>query len=240
MTTSDLVAAVYLKATGKRSTLTSSDEKWLKILAIANDKVDEWQNTPNVDWSSLYNPSLSFSGTITATDTFAIPSTVRKISDTRGDFVRIYWTDGTTYTNFEVVPADRLKDYTTITDDITSTSSSAANVCAQVGTNLVFARTFATTDSEYGGTIKAPVYLYADTLVSATPGAGETTTVPVDIPRWLVYACAGEYVRNDITKQNQYPNLVQEANELLQRMIDDNDAQINEVYIGWSPLGREW
>ena len=221
MILADLVASVYLKATGKRSSLTSSDEKYLKIVELANAFTDVWQNT--ADWSSQYDPDLSFSGTVTATDTFAIPAAVRKISDARGDYVRIWWTDGVNYTDFDVVPADALKRY-----------GAASNVCAQTGSNLIFRRTFTTNDAEYGGTIKCPVYTYAPTL------SGESDVIAVDIPRWLVFMCAAEYVRNDITKQGQYPNIVQEANELMEKMRDDNDAQVNEPDMPWSPLGRSW
>lgn len=220
MILSDLVSGVVLKATGKRSTLTATDEKYLKIVELANQYTDVWQNT--TDWSSQYDPDLSF-GTVTATDTFSVPSTVRKISDARGDTVRIWYTDGVGYTDFGIVPADTLKRYTT-TD----------NVCAQIGSSLVFKRTFASTDSEFGGTIKVPVYTFAATLASASD------VISVDIPRWLVFMCAAEYVRNDITKQNQYPNLVQEANELMEKMRDDNDAQINEPDFAFMPLGRTW
>lgn len=232
MDTQTFIDSVYLKATGKKKTLTSADTPYAKILAIGNRLIRQWAQEPDVDWNSLYNPSLALTATVTATNTFplAAASTIRKISDARGDFVRIHWTDGINFTDFQVVPADTLKRYST-----------SANVCAQVGSSLQFARTFVSTDSEYGGTIKVPVYLYPDTLVASDPGSGESTTVPVDDPEWLVIMSAAEYVRNDITKQNQYPNLVAEGNQYMQRMIDDNNAQVNEVYIPPGVArGRTW
>jgi hypothetical protein len=227
LTTQEFVNAVILKATGKRTILAPTDTKFLKVLGIANGYIDQWQNEKDVDWSSLYDGGLSF-GTVTATDTFAIPATVRKISDTRGDQVRIVWTDGVSYTDFEVVPADTLKRYPN------------SNVCAQIGTNIVFARTFNSEDPEFGGDVQVPVYTFAPTLVSGTPATGETDVVPVDIPAWLVTASAAEYVRNDITKQNQYGNLVNEANQLMERMKDDNDGQVSEPYMPWGPMGQTW
>lgn len=229
MTTSELVAKAYLKAAGKVSSLTSTDTKYIKLLAIANTLIGTWQNEPNVDWNSLYDPDLALVDLITATNTYAIPATVRKLSDARGDYVRVHWTDGVNYTDFNVVTADTLKRYDT-----------TANVCAQIGSNLVFARTFASTDPEFGGTIKLPVYTFAPTLVESAPTTGQTTTVPVDIPEWLVIMTAAEYVRNDVTKQSQYPNLVNEANQLMQRMKDDNEAQISEVHIPFSAAGADW
>lgn len=222
MTASQLVAAVYLKATGKTSSLVSTDTKYIKILGIANDLIHQWENENGVDWTSLYDPNFAL-GTVTATDTFAIPATVRKISDARGDFVRIEWTDGVNYTDYDVVPADTLKRYDT-----------SERVCAQIGTNLVFKKAFKTTDAEFGGSLQVPIYTFAPTL------SADADVVPVDIPRWLVVMTAAEYVRNDITKQNQYPNLVQEGNALMERMKDDNDAQISEPYMPWGAPGSNW
>ncbi len=223
MTTSELVAKAYLKAAGKVSSLTPTDTKYIKILAIANGLIDSWQNENDVDWNSLYDPEYVI-GTITATNSFDLDTdTIRKISDSRGDYVRVVWTDGVNYTDYDVVTPDTLKRY-----------DASATVCAQVGATLKFNKTFATTDSEYGGSIKVPVYLYAEML------SGESDTVPVDIARWLVIMTAAEFVRNDITKQNQYPNLVNEANQLMQRMKDDNEAQISELYIPFRAEGADW
>lgn len=227
MTTQEFVNAVILKATGKRTILATTDTKFIKILAIANGYIDQWQNEKDVDWNSLYTPDLSF-GTVTATDTFAIPATVRKISDARTDTVRVVWTDGVSYTDYDVVPADTLKRYPN------------SHVCAQIGSNLRFEHAFTADDPEFGGDIQVPVYTFVSTLVSGTPGAGETGTVPVDIPAWLVLSTAAEYVRNDITKQNQYGNLVNEANQLMERMKDDNEGQISEPDMPWGAAGQTW
>lgn len=218
MTTADFVAATILKATGEVSTSTSGDDDWNKLLGIGNYYIDNWSNETGTDWNSLYNPELSF-GTITATDTFAIPTTVRKLSDAKGDVVRVDNTDGT-YTEFEIVPADSLKRYYG-----GDKSVSVGNYCAQIGSNLVFNRSFTSDDKEFGGALSVPVYTFPTKLVA------DTDVVPVDIPNWLVTISAAEWVRNDITKQNQYPNLVAEANEIMQRMKDDNEnAQVQTIY----------
>jgi hypothetical protein len=214
VTTSEFVQATILKATGKATVLTSSDTKWIKIVAIGNRLIKKWERL--ADWNSLYTPDYP-GGTITATDSFELDDEIRKLSDTDGDYVRIVnATDSNIYYDYTVVNAERLKQYT------------VGRYCAQMGRNLVFNKIFTTTDPEYGGEIQLPVYLFADELTTAT------SEVPVDDPEWLVCLSAGEYVRNDITKQNQYPNLVTEANEILEIMMDDNDGQIIEVYRPWS------
>ena len=230
MITSELIANVILTATGKVSTSVSGDAKWLKILGIANLKIDDWSNEPEVDWASLYNPAVSL-GTVTATNTFAIPNIltspapaviIRLISSTYGDPVRIIHTDGIAYTDYDIIPFDQLKQYPD------------GEYCTQIGTNLVFNHTFVSTDPQFGGTIQVPALLFPDHLV------GDTDVVPVDNPNWLVYITAAEYIRTDVTRQNQYPNLLGEANQIMGRMKDDNDAQIEYVTSEWCPTAQSW
>jgi hypothetical protein len=229
VTTSEFVAAVILRATGKTSTAVSGDTKWTKVLGIGNLKIQDWADEPGVDWNSLYDPLFSI-GTVTATDTFALDDSIRKISDTKDDYVVVNHTDGTGQTQYQVVAADDLKNYYWGQNK----ESYTGYYCAQIGRNLVFNHKFVTTDPQYGGTILVPVYTYPEPLV------GDSDDVPVDIPNWLVVVAAAEYVRNDITKQNQFPGLIAEANEIMQRMKDDNDAQVQEVHGDWSPLGMTW
>lgn len=229
MTASEFVAATILKATGKTSTATSGDTKWTKVLGIGNFYIDNWQDEPDVDWVSLYDPDYSF-GSVTATDTFSFPAAVRKLSDIKDDFVRIHHTDGVGYTDYEIVPPTHLKHYYTGADK----ENPIGNFCAQVGSDLVFNRVFSAADLQFGGTIKVPVYTFATHLST------DDSTVPVDIPNWLVLMAAAEYVRNDITRQNQYPNLIAEANQVMQKMRDNNDAQVEQVIRPWSAAGQTW
>lgn len=179
---------------------------------------------------SLYDPAYSI-GTVTATDSFDIDlDTIRKISDTDQDYIRINHTDGKSYTDYELVSADTLKQYY----DGQTKQSPTGYYCAQIGATLVFNHTFVSTDPQFGGTIKVPVFLYADHLVNASD------TVPVDNPNWLVAICAAEYVRTDIIRQAQYPNLINEANSLMARMKDDNDAQIVRANMPFSAAGSTW
>jgi len=223
VTTSELVNSVYLKSAGKIPTFTSGSTKWLKIVAIANGYIDAWQNEPGVDWSSLYDPAFSI-GTVSATDTFDLDTDeIRKLSDGRDDPVRIIHSNGTDYTDYEIVPANQLRsDYR------------SGRYCAQIGPTLKFNRAFTSDDPQFGGTIYVPKYGFAEHIEA------DGDDVPVDDPQWLVLMTSAEYVRNDITKQNQYPNLVNEANNLMVSMKDANDAQINSVVTPWRPAGASW
>lgn len=230
MITSELVAQVILRATGKVSTSVSGDAKWAKVLGIANMKISDWENEPGVDWSSLYDPTYSI-GTVSNTDRFDLDlDTIRKLSDAPEDVVRIMHTGGITYTDYEIVPADTLKLYYRGQ----TKQYPKGYYCAQMGASLVFNHTFVSTDPQYGGDIQVPVYLYAEKLVN------DSDTVPVDNAGWLVAISAAEYVRTDIIRQAQYPNLINEANSLMGRMKDDNDAQIEKVHMPWRAAGADW
>ena len=227
MTITELVADVYLKATGKTTTLTTGT-KYDRIIALADFYQRRWSREKAIDWNSLYDPSFSI-GTVTATDRFDLDtSTIRKISDREGDYVRVMWTDGEGYTDYSIVPAEKLKDYY----GGQNKENFSGYYCARIGNELVFNHTFETTDSEYGGDIQVPCYVYADPITSDNP---DTDEIQVDDPDWLVLICAAEYCRNDITRRSRYPELLAEANEAMLRMKDDQASQIDKIDTPWTP-----
>ena len=228
MTGTEAIAGVYLKATGKTATLTSGS-KYTKIIGLLGYYQRRWAREPNVDWNSLYDPAVSI-GTVTATDTFELDtSTIRKISDREGDVVRIVWSDGVGYTDFDVVSIDALREKSLGA----SRENRSGNYCARNGGSLVFNHTFESDDSEFGGEIFVPCYIFPNELDADTL----TEDVQVDDPDWLITRAAAEYVRTDLTRANQYPNLIAEANEIMERMKDDNEAQVTEVGKGWTAPG---
>lgn len=179
-------------------------------------------NEPGVDWVSTYDPAVSI-GTVTATDTFDLDDTIHKISQREGDYIRIVdASDDTVYYDFTLVSPDRLKHF------------SEGNYVAKVGNTLKFNRTFATTDPEFGGTINVPAYVTPDDV------ANSTDDITIDDPNWLVTICAAENVRNDLVRQNQYPNLVAEANELMAKMKENNRPQLETITKTPAALGRSW
>lgn len=228
MTITEAVAATYLKATGK-TTVLSSGNKYNQIIGLLDMYQRRWSREPGVDWNSLYNPAFSI-GTVTSTDTFDLDvSSIRKLSDRQGDSVRIVWTDGVGYTDYDIVSHDALKDYSYGVNK----EGAAGNYCARVGGELVFNHIFTSTDPQYGGDIQVPCYVYPDAITSDNPDSDE---IQVDDPDWLVIRCAAEYARNDITRRQRWPELLGEANEIMERMKDDNDGQITETDRPWTPF----
>lgn len=228
MTITEFVADTYLKATGKTTTLTTGT-KYNRIINLGDYYQRRWAREPGIDWNSLYNSAFSL-GTVTATDSFDIDnSTVRKISDREGDSVRIVWSDGVGYTDYDVVDPVKLKDFSFGVNK----ENPIAFVCAQIGNQLVFNHTFTSDDAQYGGEIFIPCFVFPDEINSDNPNTDE---VQVDDPDWLVTRVAAEYVRNDITRRQRYPELLAEANEIMGRMMDDNGGQIDEVDRPWTPF----
>lgn len=235
MTITEAVADAWLKATGKTTTLTTGT-KYERIIGLLDFYQRRWSREIGIDWASLYNPAFSL-GTVTATDSFDIDtSTVRKLSDREGDTVRIVWSDGVGYTDYDIVPHDKIKDYFYGANK----ESYSGFVCTRMGGQLVFNHEFVSTDPQFGGEIFIPCYVYADQITSTNPNNEE---VQVDDPDWLTTRVAAEYVRNDIVRRQRYPELLAEANEMMQRMKDDEESQIVQVDRPWSPasgLGDGW
>ncbi len=228
MTITEAVAGVYLRATGKTTALTTGS-KFTRIVGLLDYYQRRWANTLGTDWNSLYNPAFSL-GTVTNTDSFDIDSSsIQKFSNRQGDVVRIVWTDGVGYTDYDTVDANKLKDYSY---GVTK-QSPLGWYCAQIGGQLVFNHTFISTDPQFGGTIYVPCYVFPDAIVATDTDNQE---VQVDDPDWLVTRVAAEYDRNDITRRQRYPELIAEANEIMERMKDDNSGQLDTVDHPWTPF----
>lgn len=229
MTISECVSDIYLKAVGKATPPAVGSTKYNRIIGLMDFYQRRWAREPGVDWNSLYDPAVSL-GTVTATDRFDIDtSTVRRLSAREGDTVRIVWTNDIGYTDYSLIDANKLKDYSF---GVTK-QSALGNYAAQIGNQLVFNHTFTSSDSVFGGEIFVPAYIYPEEITDDNPDDNE---VQVNDPDWLVLRVAAEYVRNDITRRQRYPELLAEANEAMQRMKDENDnTQISTVDTPWTP-----
>jgi len=225
MNVSDFVQAVLLRATRKTTTLLTSSAKYAQILALGNYWQRRWANERGIDWHSLYNPLLSI-GKVTATDSFDLDTSIRKLSEREGDVVRIMHSDGVGYTDYDIIPHNKLKDTFWGQDK----ESPNGFYCTRMGDQLVFNHEFVSTDSQFGGDIQVPCYVYTDELVNPTD------EVQVDDPDWLVAMCAADFVRGDVTRRDQYPILLAEANDIMTRMKEDEANQIDTVDTPWSPL----
>lgn len=221
MTLQELIDAVMLKATGKATQITPSNAKWAKILGIANTYQKAWQHEPGQHWNSLYDRAYSV-GTVSSKDAYDLDEEIDMVSTAKGDNIYVE-TTGKQKIKHQLVSYDDLQNYP------------AGKYCAVIGRQIVFNKTFSETDPEYGGKIYAPVFKNVEDLESADDD------IQVDDPIWLVFMCAAEYIRNDIVKQNQYGNLIAEANNLMTDMIRRNRAgQVRHVRGNWHNAGGDY
>jgi hypothetical protein len=217
MTTTELVNQAWLKAEGELPTFAAGADEWNQVLGYANFYIPAWAREEGVDWISLYDPAVSL-GTISETDSFSFDAaTVRKFDQDLGDKVRITWTDGVHYTDYDLVKGTELQQYPT------------HRVCARIGATLRFSRAFTTTDAEYGGALTAPVFGFPGLL------AGESDAVPVDDPNWLVCVCAYQIALHDILRKDTANGHLSEANGIMARMISDNEGALTTMGTPWTP-----
>lgn len=209
MTRAEFIQRCYYRATNKPVAPTAGTKKYNQIVLAGEIYTEQWMAEPNIEWESLYD-FFSLAALVTATDTFALSATIRKVSAQEGDTIKIVHTDARE-TEYELVSADRLQEF------------KYENVVAVVGRNLVFSAAFTADSPQLGGTIVVPAYGYA------TFPTVDANDITVDDPNWLVTICAAEFVRNDSTRQNQYPNLIAEANQLMMKMKQNSNTK-DEMY----------
>lgn len=227
MLVSQAIQKVYLLATGKTTALTVGNAKYTKILALLNFYKDVWAQEPGVQWNSLR--SLEQLTTVSATDTYDLPDEILegtwKLSTQEGDFVRVVWESGTQESSYSLVQDSKLyRDGPSVNNPGSIGINTYGNVSRR-GTSLVFDVPFISTSPEIGGTIYIPVYITPDDYEAGT------NEITVDDPYWIIFMAAAEYVRNDVTKQNQYANLVAQAVNSMNSMKENNESQIEESYM---------
>src|ERR1035437_4422570 len=215
MKVSDAIQRSYTHATGHVDTLATTDPKYLRFLAIADSKQKEWQDEPGIDWPSLYTQANIGTVLLNTADYPIDLTVVRKVSAREGDSVVVQTTPGNTWF-YDVITPDKLTQFR------------FRNASAVLGTNLHFANSpenpiFPANDARLGATITLPYYIFVDDIVR------DSQIIQVDDPMWLVYMMAAEYVRNDLVRQNQYPNLVALASLKMEGMRQRAEDQLYEV-----------
>ena len=209
MTLSELVAKSYLLATGEVSTLSNTDSDYKKIVQIANIYLMSWATEPNADWATLYQTVRI--GSVSGTDTYSLDDSIMYLSNQPGDYVRIKLKDGSGYSNYSTVSPKRLGE-------------ASGKYCARKGRTLVFSQVFTPDDIEFGGAIEVPAYITPDLMKK------DNDEVVVDDPNWLAYMIAAEWVRNDVTLQQNYPNLMALADNAMNSMKAANEPQVAQIH----------
>lgn len=200
MTLTQLVSDSYLAYRGKLSSVPAAgSEKYNRIVAIANRKQREWAQDSNVDWLSRYE-TRNLGTLVAGTQSYDLDSDIMRPSDF---VILISPTKQTIY-----VPSIRPQQRTRYTRGAFITGFNPEQ--------LTFIQTI---DSSYAGmTINLPCFTLPPDMF--TP----TSLVAVEDPQWLIYAVAAELARNDYAKEEQYPNLIGQANDIYANMVADAQA----------------
>lgn len=215
MTAAQVIQKAFLHAQRKATPPAQGSPKYLALLGIVDSMQKLWAAEPDTDWDSLYEDKV-LSATAPLSNTVTLDASIDYLIKMESNPVLI----GTT--EFKVVSPKQLYTF------------KDSNVCAQIGSNLKFSKTL---DSSLTGlSIQVPAIMRIGDI-TATDGSD---VVQVDDPMWLVYASAAEFNRNDLVKVAQYENLLNLADQLMQKMKSKNISSVQEVEIAWQPDGESW
>lgn len=196
-----VITKAYLHSNRKATPPSSGTAKYNALLAIVDSVQKQWEDEPDVEWSSLYE-LVTLTPVVTATDTFALHDDINYLSRREGEYVQV--TDGTQTKNYKIVSPNQL--YATRYED----------TVAQIGRNLKFSREFAADSSLLGYSIKVPSITYTTDIETGTD------ILQIEDPLWAAYMTAYEFVRNDIVKRNTKDDLLDLANQRMMKMKQKN------------------
>lgn len=214
-----VIQKAFLHANRKATPPASGTPKYNALLGIVDSMQKFWEDEPDTEWSSLYQ-RVTLVPVVTATDTFAIPASVKYLTDREGDYVLV--TNGTNTTRFYVISPNQLYEYR------------YKNACAKVGQNLKFSKAFTSDSSLIGYNITVPAYIQCDDIDAGSD------VVQVDNPMWLAYMSAEEFVRTDLVRRNTKDDLLALANSVMEKMKQTNGGQMDAVGLPWQPAGESW
>lgn len=201
MTAQELINEIFYAYKGKISTRIPAwgSDKANLYLAIANRKQREWCTDPKNKWNSLFaDDVIDQVDATTPTATYNLPATYFLSSD----FARVVKTD------------DSIVEYPIVTVPRRNDNEQSLYISGSNPKKITFSQTIDT--GLDGGDLYVPGYYLLDNLTESTD------PVLVDDPMWLVYITASELARNDAAKDDQYVNLVNQANDRYTKMIEAN------------------
>lgn len=220
-----VIGRAFAHANRKATPPAQGTPKYQVLAVIADDLQRQWANEPGTEWTSLYN-FFTLPSTVTANqDTYALDPTtptIDYISKRAGDYIKLVSPDTTVTKHVLLIDPNQLYEYR------------YQDAMAQNKRNLIFSQKPTTGTTFLGYSIIVPGYQTVNDLINPTD------VVQVDNPDWLAYACAAEYVRNDYVRGAQYPNLLNMADQAMQKMKQANQGQYESVASEWIPMGMTW
>jgi hypothetical protein len=219
MTTDELIQAVYRKTSGELDTsITALTEDGKTILSIINEQVDVYFNSidrfgARIIWSRNVDPSYVIGDADGVEVEFEINwKEVQALSD--GFYTLIKVGD----VPYSLVPFDQLY----------LSSNQDTKRCSITSNGLLFY------EAPLEGEIIFPCVIGGKRLVGGETDVEKVTGVHNLL--WLTFASAAEYIRTDIVRGDQYPNVLAQANDIFSRMITDNTARTQPAGYGYSQV----
>lgn len=214
-----LIQLAWVKYKGNTNWPAPGNAKYLQAVLLANRFKNLWATDSKVHWDSLF--TIREYGPVVATvQDYDLDDDVFYLSD----WVYVKRTDGN-IDRFQVVhPEMRNRSFNAIGmvgSDSGDPITYLTGVWALGGGNLTL--NFQTpwtqmNDGDVGGTIQTGCYALPADYVNPTD------TILINNPEWLVARLAAELARNDPAKQDQYPLLLGEANDIYGKMVLDNQG----------------
>lgn len=217
-----LIQKAWVRYKGNTNWPNPGTPKYIQMTVLANDiLLHEYVLDEKIQWDSLFTERTY--GPIEAnTQAYALDDDVFYLSD----FVYILRTDGNT-DRFQVVhPEQRNRGFQGVGmvgsdngDPITyltgSSQGGESNLTLNFEDNFVVGGNM---NGDIGGTIEVGCYAIP------TPIANPGDTIPVNNPGWLMLRVAAEMARNDPAKQDQFPIIQGEANDIYSKMAVGNQG----------------
>jgi hypothetical protein len=217
MTIQEVIQDAWLIGKGKATALETTSAQYIKFLALGNMLQKKLIREPGVQWDWTYD-RIDL-GTITS-DRVTLDDTIYAIHRDEKDPVVITTPNSTQETYWQYVTPGEFKRYR------------YPGTCTIIGQELIFSKTFTSTDTQYNGTVTVPAHIKPEDFTQTTD------EVLIPDPEWLATMIAAESVRNSVTKQNQLGNLVGDANNLLEGMKERNSGSISQIELYPSVLGE--
>lgn len=214
MTARELILQVYRKCNGELDpSVTPESEDGQTILSIINETIDYYYNSVDsrghrIVWQRNIDPEYII-GDMSPTETmYDIDwNEVEALPDGFYQPIRVIGRDNKT-TRFDLVPYEQLYDE----------RHENTKRCSITGEGLVFAEPPGISGEIHWGVSVKGRHIDGDTLdVEATSGVHNML--------WLLYKATAEFVRTDIVRGAQYPNVLAQANDVYARMISDNEMR---------------
>jgi hypothetical protein len=214
MDTATLIKEIYRKTSGEwDDTITPESDDGRTILSIINEQVDVYYNSVDqfgirIVWGRNIDPEYVISEANDTDLTYEVDW--NEVQALPGGY---YMPIRVGEHNFELVPFNELY----------SDRHAGKDVCAISANGLTFNKVI-----PYTGEILFPCIVKGRHLTGHEKDV-ETVTGVHNI-LWLQMASAAEYVRTDIVRGAQYPNVLAQANDVFSRMISDNEERTAPLY----------